>query len=165
MRARPRNFRRSMMKKFVFALCTLVLAGCGGSGAPDTRVIHMPAGGALAETVNGTPVPQSLLEAVARSRNWKLDQPQHRTQAMRVLTDMILVNQEAHAQNYFADPQFQADLEAARLKSVAEASVAEFEKRTAVSDAVLKSEYDAQIEHTGKSAYDFTQLLFASEDD
>jgi peptidyl-prolyl cis-trans isomerase C len=154
-----------MMKKFVFALCTLVLAGCGGSGAPDTRVIHMPAGGALAETVNGTPVPQSLLEAVARSRNWKLDQPQQRTQALRVLTDMILVNQEAHAQNYFADPQFQADLEAARLKSVAEASVAEFEKRTAVSDAVLKSEYDAQIEHTGKSAYDFTQLLFASEDD
>jgi len=84
---------------------------------------------------------------------------------LRVLTDMILVNQEAHAQNYFTDPQFQADLEAARLKSVAEASVAEFEKRTAVGDAVLKSEYDAQIEHTGKSAYDFTQLLFASEDD
>jgi len=153
------------MRKTVFAVCTLVLAGCGGSATPDTRVIQMPAGGALAETVNGTAVPQSLLEAVARSHNWKLDQPQQRTQALRMLTDMVLVNQEAHSQNYFADPQFQADIEVARLKSIAEASVAVFEKRSAVSDAVLKSEYDAQIEHTGKSAYDFTQLLFASEDE
>jgi len=154
-----------MMRKPIFVVCALALAGCGGSDAPETRVIQMPAGGALAETVNGTPVPQSLLEAVARSHNWKLDQPQQRTQALRVLTDMVLVNQEAHNQNYFADPQFQADIEAARLKSVAEASVAVFEKRSTVSDSVLKAEYDAQIEHTGKSAYDFTQLLFGSEDE
>jgi len=154
-----------MMRKPLFVLCALALAGCGRSDAPDTRVIQMPDGGALAETVNGTPVPQSLLEAVARQHNWKLDQPPQRAQALRVLTDMILINQEARNQNYFADPQFQADAEAARLKSVADASVTEFEKRSAVSDSVLKSEYDAQLQHTGKSAYDFTQLLFGSEDD
>jgi len=154
-----------MMRKPVFVVCTLALAGCGGSNAPDTRVIQMPSGGAIAETVNGTPVPQSLLEAVARQHSWKLDQPQQRAQALRVLTDMVLINQEAHAQNYFAEPQFQAEVEAVRMKGIADASVTEFEKRSAVSDAVLKAEYDAQIAHTGKSAYDFTQLLFGSEDE
>ena len=153
------------MRKSVFLLSAFALAGCGGSDAPDTRVIQLPSGGAIAETVNGTPVPQSLLEAVARQHNWKLDQPPQRAQTLRIVTDMILINQQARAQNYFADPQFLADVEAARLKSIADASVTEFEKRSAVSDSVLKSEYDAQVAHTGKSAYDFTQMLFDSEDD
>lgn len=153
------------MRKPVYLLCTLVLSGCGGSDAPDTRVIQMPAGGAVAETVNGTAVPQSLLEAVARQHNWKLDQPQQRDQALRILTDWVLIGQAAQRENFLADAQYQADVEAARLKGVAESSLGEFQKRTPISDAMLKAEYEAQIERTGKVAYDFTQLIFASEDD
>jgi peptidyl-prolyl cis-trans isomerase C len=153
------------MKKTVLALCGAALAGCGHNDAMDGRVIQLPGGGALAETINGTPVPQSLLEAVARQHNWHLDQPSQRSQAQRVLTDLILINQEAQRQNYFAEPQFQADVEAARLKSVADAAIVEFEKRTAIGDDVLKAEYDAQTAHTGKVAYDFTQMLFGTEDE
>jgi len=154
-----------MIRKPVFVVCALALAGCGGSDAPDTRVIQMPSGAAIAETVNGTAVPQSLLEAVARQHNWKLDQPQQRDQALRILTDWVLVGQAAQRENFFADAQFQADVEAARLKGVADSSLGEFQKRTPISDAMLKAEYDAQIARTGKVAYDFTQLLFASEDE
>lgn len=153
------------MKKQVFALCAIALAGCGHEQSTDNRVIQLPANGPIAETVNGTPVPQSLLEAVARQHSWHLDQPPQRAQALRVLTDLVLINQEAQRQNYSSDPQFQADVEYVRLKSVADATVSEFEKRNAVSDAVLKAEYDAQTARTGKTAYDFTQMLFETEDE
>ena len=153
------------MNKYPFVLCAIALAGCGHEESADNRLIRLPANGQIVETVNGTPVPQSLLEAVARQHNWKLDQPAQRGQALRVLTDLILINQEAQRQNVFSDPHFQADAELMRLKSVADNAVGEFEKHTAVSDAVLKAEYDAQTARTGKSAYDFTQLLFATEDE
>jgi peptidyl-prolyl cis-trans isomerase C len=153
------------MKKYLFPFCALALAGCGHSGAPDSRVVQLPADGPIAETVNGTPVPQTLLEAVARQHNWHLDQPGQRQQTLKLLTDMILIAQEAQREKYADDPKFQADVEAARLKAVGEGSVTEFEKRTPLSDTVLKAEYDAQIEHTGKLAYDFTQMLFDTEDE
>jgi peptidyl-prolyl cis-trans isomerase C len=153
------------MKKYFFVFCVVALAGCGREESADNRLIHLPPGGPIAETVNGTPVPQSLLETVARQHNWKLDQPAQRGQALRVLTDLILINQEAQRQNYFAEPQLQADAEFARLKAQADAAIGEFEKHSTVSDAMLKAEYDAQTARTGKSAYDFTQLLFATEDE
>jgi hypothetical protein len=153
------------MKKYLFTLCAVALVGCGHEGGADSRIIQLPGDGPIAETVNGTPVPQSLLDAVARQHNWRLDQPPQRAQALRMLTDLILINQEARRQNYSADPQFQADVEYVRLKSIADAAVGEFEKRNAVSDAVLKAEYDAQTARTGKSAYDFTQMLFGTEDE
>jgi hypothetical protein len=153
------------MKKYLFAVCSAVLAGCGHNDAADNRVIQLPAGGQTAVTINGTAVPQSLLEAIARQRNLQLDQPAQRAQALRMLTDLVLIGQEAQRENYATNPQFLADIEAARLKGVADATIAEFEKRTAISDAVLRAEYDAQVAHTGKSAYDFTQLLFETEDE
>jgi hypothetical protein len=153
------------MKKYLFALGAVTLAGCGHNDTADNRIIQLPAGGQIAETVNGTAVPQSLVEAVARQHNWHLDQPAQRGQAMRVLTDLILISQEAQRENYFADAQVQADVEAARLKAVADIAIVEFEKRSVISDTVLKAEYDAQTARTGKLAYDFTQLLFATEDE
>jgi hypothetical protein len=152
------------MKKF-FCLCALALAGCSSNDAPDTRIIQLPPSTQIVETVNGTPVPQSLLEAVARDHNWHLDQQQQRDEALKILTDWVLVAQAAQRENFFADAQFQADVEAARLRGVAESGLAQFQKRTPISDAMLKAEYDGQTARSGKSAYDFTQLLFANEDD
>jgi len=151
------------MKNRLFLLCALALAGCGGSDAPDTRVIQLASSSPTVETVNGTAVPQSLLEAVARQHNWRLDQPQQRDQALKILTDWVLIGQAAQRENFAADAQFQADVEAARLKAVAESSLAEFQKRTPISEAMLKAEYEGQIARTGKVAFDFTQLLFTSE--
>lgn len=155
------------MNKYTISLCLVVLgqvalAGCSGS-APDTRVIQLPAGGPVAETVNGTPVPQSLLEAVARGRSLHLDKPDQREQALKLTTDFVLMAQAVQRENFLADPQFRADVEAARLKAIAEGGIAAFEKQTPISDEVLKAQYDSQVGHAGKFEYDFSQLLFADE--
>ena len=152
------------MNKYTSLLCAIALGGCAG-GAPDTRVIQLPGGEAVVEIVNGTAVPQSLLEAVARGRNLHLDKPAEREQALRLTTDFVLMAQAAQRENFFADAAFRADVEAARLKAIAEGGIAAFEKQTPIGDEVLKAQYDSQVGHAGKFEYDFSQLLFADEAD
>jgi len=152
-----------MPRKILLLLGAAGMAGCSGGGSSDGRLIQMPPGDAVAETVNGVPVPQSLLEAVARQHNLHLDRPQQREQALNLLTDTVLVAQAAQNAGFARDPQFQADVEAARLKGMADAGVAAFQKQTPVTDEMLKAEYDAQTARTGAIVYDFSQLLFADE--
>lgn len=148
----------------VFSFCMAAVAGCSPSGT-DTRVIQFPADAQVAETVNGTPVPQALLESIARSHNLHLDKPDQREQALKLMTDLVLMAQAAQRDNFFADPQFHADVEAARLKGVADAAVGAFEKQTPIGDDVLKAQYDTEVGQAGKFEYDFSQLLFANEGD
>ena len=153
------------MNKYTSALCAIgmvALAGCSGS-APESRVIQLADAGAVAETVNGTPVPQSLLEAVARGRSLHLDKPEQREQALKLTTDFVLMAQAVQRENFLKDTQFAANVEAARLKAIAEGGIAAFEKQTPVSDEVLKAQYDSEVGHAGKVEYDFGQLLFADE--
>jgi parvulin-like peptidyl-prolyl isomerase len=158
------------MQKFNLPLCVIVLCldavgGCSQGGNADTRVIQFPADAPVAETVNGTPVPQALLESIARSHNLHLDKPDQREQALKLTTDLVLVAQAARRENFFADAQFQADVEAARLKSVADAAINAFEKQTPIGDDVLKAQYDTEVGQAGKFEFDFSQLLFANEAD
>jgi len=150
------------MNKYTIALCVGALAGCSGN-APEQRLIQLPTDGPIAETVNGTPVPQSLLEAVARGRNLQLDKPEQREQALKLTTDFVLMAQAVKRENFFADTRFAADIEAARLKAIAETGMAALEKQTPIGDEVLKAQYDSEVGHAGKFEYDFTQLLFADE--
>ena len=153
------------MNKYTISLCAAglaALAGCSG-GTADNRVIQLPGDGPIAETVNGTAVPQSLLEAVARGRNLHLDKPEQREQALKLTTDFVLMAQAVQRENFLKDPQFAADVEAARLKAIAEGGIAAFEKQTPLGDDVLKAQYESEVGHAGKFEYDFTQLLFADE--
>jgi len=152
-----------MRKEVLLLMCTAVVAGCSGGNSSDGRLIQLPPSDAVAETVNGIVVPQSLLEAVARQHNLHLDRPQQREQALNLLTDMVLVAQAAQNADFTRDPQFLADAEAARLKGIADASVIAFQKQTPVTEEMLKAEYDAQTARTGTMVYDFSQLLFADE--
>ncbi len=146
------------------AACVVaVLAGCSKDGASSDDVVQMTVKGPTVETVNGIAVPQSLLESVARQRNLHLDQPPQRAQALEFVTDMILVAQAAQHEPFASSESFQATVEAARLKALADASFAEFERMTPISDDTLKAEYDAQSARAGKQVYDFGQLLFADE--
>jgi peptidyl-prolyl cis-trans isomerase C len=147
-------------------LCLAVLAGCSqGGGTADSRVIQLPADAPVAETVNGTQVPQTLLESIAHGHNLHLDKPEQREQALKLTTDLVLMAQAAQHDNFFADPQFQADVEAARLKGLADAAISAFEKQTPIGDDMLKAQYDSEVGQAGKFEYDFSQLLFANEED
>jgi parvulin-like peptidyl-prolyl isomerase len=145
----------------LFALLTMAACSSGG----DRRLIQLPADGAAAVTVNGVAVPQALLESVARRHRLRLEQPAQREQALNRAIDLVLAAQAAQNEGFLARPQFQADVEAARLEGVFEASLAEFENAAPISDEMLKAEYEAQAARVGNAVYDFSQLLFAEEAD
>lgn len=154
------------MRKLLLIVLIVVLAACSkGNGSVDTRPIQMPSTTPLAETVNGTPVPQSLLDAFAQSHHLDLEKPEQRDRALKLLTDFVLMAQEAQRQNLYSDPKFQARVEAARLQGVADATFDQFEQQTPISDAVLKAEYDSEVARSGNRTFDFGQLLFDNEDD
>ena len=153
-----------MRKLLVLSLLILIASCSRGSGSAD-RLIQTGAGESVAETVNGVAVPQSLLEAVARAHGADLSQPQQREEVLRVLADYVLLAEQARRDNLFAKPQFAADVEVARLSALANATMVELQQQTPLSDDALKAEYAAQIARTGKVEYDFSQLLFANEDD
>jgi peptidyl-prolyl cis-trans isomerase C len=153
------------MRTFSLVVLTL-LAGCSsGGGGVDTRPLQGDISGPLAETVNGTPVPQELLEAVARARDLDLAKPQEREQALKLLTDYVLLAQAAQRDNFFAAAPFRADVEAARLQGLGNAALVQLQRQSPITDALVRSEYDAQIERSGKFEYDFAQLLFDNEGD
>jgi peptidyl-prolyl cis-trans isomerase C len=152
------------MRLILLVLLLVLVAGCSSSGA-DNRVIQLPAGGTIVETVNGTAVPQSLLDAVARMHKLDPAQPAQRDKALAMVTDMVLLAQSAQRENFAADEDFRTQVEAARLQGISDAAFEQFQKRTPISDAMLKAEYDNQVARAGKKVYDFSQILFDNEAD
>lgn len=146
---------------YPFVVCAALLAGCG---SPSTSS-NLPANLPLTESVNGEAVPQVLLDVLARERHLDLGVPEQRAQALTELTDYILLSQAATREKYASDPVFAAEVEINRLQGLANATMGKFESDAQVDDSVLKGEYDAQIAKAGTSEYDFSQLLFDSEDD
>jgi peptidyl-prolyl cis-trans isomerase C len=142
-----------------------LLAGCSSGSGPDTRPLQGNLDGPVAETVNGTPVPQALLEAVARARELDLANPEQRAQALTLLTDYVLLSQAARQGNFYSEEKFRAEIEAARIQGVANATLGLLQQQAPITDAVVRAEYESQVAQAGKFEYDFTQLLFDKEDD
>lgn len=139
------------------------LAGCGSGGPGDDQVMRLADPGPAVETVNGQPVPQRLLDAVARSHNWDLSKPELRERALKELTNHVLAAQIAQQQKFTSDPDFAATAELNRLQGLAAATAAEFQKRAQVDDSVLRAEYDKQTAKAGSAEYDFGHIVFATE--
>ena len=137
------------------------LAGCSGANQDAA----LPSGLPIVETVNGQPVPQILLDVLARERKLDLKVAEQRAAALTELTDYILLEQAAKADAYARDPAFAAEVEINRLQGNANATMAKFRSVAQVDDSVLQTEYQQQIAKAGSSEYDFSQLLFANEDD
>jgi peptidyl-prolyl cis-trans isomerase C len=149
--------------RLVLAVLSLaVLAGCGRS-AGDGGVVQLADPGPAVETVNGQPVPQRLLDALARARNWDLSKPEFRERALKELTGLVLVAEAARDEKFASDPDFAAAVELSRLQGLSAASFAEFQKRAQVDDTVLRAEYDKQIAKSGGAEYDFSNMVFATE--
>ncbi|HET8942595.1 MAG TPA: peptidylprolyl isomerase [Rudaea sp.] len=154
------------MRKLLLPFLIFALGACSqNNGSIDTRPIQMPATPPFAETVNGTAVPMSLLDAFAQTRHLDMNKPEQRDRALKGLTDFVLMAQEAQRQNLYSARKFQAQVEVARLQGVADATFAQFTQLTPISDTILKAEYDSEVARTGKRTYDFSQLLFANQDD
>lgn len=146
----------------IAVLALAVLAGCGHKAADD-GVIQLADPGPIVETVNGQPVPQSLLDALARVRNWDLSKPEFRERALKELTGLVLVADAARAEKFENDRDFAATVELSRLQGVSAAAYNEFQKRAQIDESVLRAEYDKQTAKTGGTEYDFANIVFATE--
>lgn len=147
--------------QFFAIFLTMAVAGCSGSDRNAALPSNLP----IVETVNGQPVPQVLLDVLARERKLDLSVAEQRAAAISELTDYILLNQASKAEAYAKDPMFAAEVEINRLQGNANATMARFRDAAQVDDSVLQTEYQQQISKAGNSEYDFSQLLFAGEDD
>lgn len=155
-----------MRKTLSVSLC-LALVACSGGGAGDQRVIQLPANLPVAETVNGTPVPQELVDAFVRMKAPKADmsRPEQRAEVLRVLSDYVLLAEQARQDKLTADPALAANVEVARLSALANETMIRLQQQTPITDDALKAEYAAKVARLGKSEYDLGSLLFANEDD
>jgi len=152
------------MQKILTALALpLLVAGCSTSS--NDSLIQAGAGSPPAETVNGTPVPQILIDAFAKSRGADLNQPEQRAQVLRVFADYVLLADLARRDGMMKKPEFAAEIEIARLSVLANSTIKELQQQTPISDDALKAEYAATVAKSGKLEYDFSQLLFVNEDD
>ncbi|MBN8482769.1 MAG: peptidyl-prolyl cis-trans isomerase [Xanthomonadales bacterium] len=140
----------------------LVLAACTPAESPLPK---WPVDMAIAETINGEPVPELMLELVARERKLDLAVPEQREQAVSELREYVVLDQVARKNDYSRDPKFLAATELYRLQGVAEAARVKLGEGASVDDAALRAEFDRQVELAGPSAYDISQLVFDNEDD
>jgi parvulin-like peptidyl-prolyl isomerase len=152
------------MQKILTTLALpLLVAGCS-SGSNDS-LIQAGAGTPPAETVNGTPVPQILIDTFAKARGADINQPEQRAQVLRVFADYVLLADLAKRDGMTKKPEFAAEIEVARLSVLANATIKELQQQTPISDEALKAEYETTVAKSGKLEYDFGQLLFVNEDD
>ena len=152
--------RTSLLILFPFAL-----AACGQHGAASHGTIQLANPGPAVETVNGEEVPQRLLDALARSRNWDLSRPELRERALKELTNYVLAAQAAQKMKFGDEIDIDALAEVSRLQAVSTAAIAEIQRNGKVDDAALRAEYDKQVARVGGSEYDFTHIVFAKEAD
>ncbi|MEP7042119.1 MAG: peptidylprolyl isomerase [Dokdonella sp.] len=149
-------------------LALAVLAGCGGGGNSAGTTggggVQLADTGGVVETVNGEAVPQRLLDALAQSRGIDLANPQMREKALKQLTDTVLLAQAAKKQGFGSDPEFAAAVELGRLQGVASATMRQLQTKSTVDDAAIRAEYDQQAAKGGASEYDFSQIVFATQE-
>lgn len=154
------TFPQCARSAFPLILAALALTACGSAG----QTPRWPADVAIAETINGEPVPTIMLELIARERQADLAVPEQREKVVGELRQYIVLDQLARKQDYARDPKFLAATELYRLQGVAEAARLKLADGASVDDAALKAEYDRQVALAGPSEYDFAQLVFANED-
>lgn len=144
----------------------LAACGSGSSGKGDSdanKVIHLQGNGDTAATVNGTPIPESLLDAVAKARGLDPDEPEQRSKALNELTQYVLLAQQADKLKIKQQPDLAAMAEAARLQGMAGAVLQAYSLSHPVTDKMVADDYARQAREAGNVTYRFTQLLFDSK--
>jgi peptidyl-prolyl cis-trans isomerase C len=152
------------------AVCAFVAAvsmpalftGCAREAGDTT--IGLPGGGVEVATIDGEPIPASLLLATANAYRLDVSQPEGRDEAMRRLTDFVVLAHVAEREDFAEDPRFAAQVALARLQGIAEASMHALQERANIDAGAIQATYDRQVKASGSLAWDFTQLLFDDED-
>jgi peptidyl-prolyl cis-trans isomerase C len=148
----------------------LLLAACGapapGPAAPDAGVsapLSVPEPGPVVARVDGLPLHQSLLDAIARGRNLDLADPAQRQRALDELVEYAVLVSAARSQPELAGTEFRADIELNALAARANAVLARVGAIADPDEAALRAEYEQQRAVNGELEHAVTHLLFDDE--
>jgi len=138
----------------------LLLGGCGSESEPEAPLVDADGlDGAPVATVNGTVVPEDMLQAYLRMRGQlDADAPARET-ALRELADLVLLAQRARDEGLLERTSTQAELAVQRVSWIANQALAVFAEDHPVTDAEIAAEYDRQVERTGRREFRLKHLL------
>lgn len=145
-------------------LATALLAACGGDSGREHAgaVLQFQVNGNAVGSVNGVELPGALLNAVAERHGLDPTQAEQRAQAVKSLSNYILLAQQADKLGVYEQPDLVARVEAARLRGMAQAVLVAYRRAHPITDQMVADDYARQLENVGDLTYGFTQLLFNS---
>ena len=140
----------------------LALTACSSSDFPQGAA---PAKDAVAATVNGTPIGERLVGLMLKQRT-DLGRPagaEARKTFIDNLAMQVIITQEAVKKGLDKAPEVADTLELSRQSILIDAFVQDYLKNNAVSDDMLKAEYEKIKTQTSGSEYKARHILVESE--
>jgi peptidyl-prolyl cis-trans isomerase C len=133
-----------------------------GASAPAAA-----ASGAAVATVNGKPIPASLVEQIvqAQKAQGQQDSPELRARIKDALIRQQVVVQEAEKEGYGMKPEVKAALDDAHQQILLGALQQNWVKSHTVSDADIKARYEKEKAANGSKEYLARHILVPTEDE
>jgi peptidyl-prolyl cis-trans isomerase C len=144
------------------AVALLTLAACGAGNSPQGVA---SAKEAVAATVNGAPISEQLVELMLKQRT-DLGRPasaDSRNAFIDRLAMQLIISQEAVKKGLDKTPEVSTRIELSRQSALVEAFVQDYLKNNAVSEDMLKAEYEKIKAQASGSEYKARHILVENE--
>ena len=144
----------------------LALGGCSEPQTPPTETPLFDAGafdGEIVGTVDGTPIPEDLLQAYLRMSGQLEADSATRAAALKELGDLMLLAGRAREDGLLQRQSTQAELAVQRVSWIANQALAYFAETHPVEETEVAAEYERQVERTGLKEFKLKHLLVPSE--
>jgi len=132
-----------------------------------SAIVAVPAVHAQVATVNGVAIPQARLDAVLKmlAANKQPDTPENRTRVKEQLINNEVIAQEAVKKGIHKQPEVAAQLDLQRQEALVNAFVQEYLKTNAVTDEVMRKEYERVKPTIPAKEYHARHILVEKEDE
>lgn len=146
------------------ATCALALAACGPKDAAKSGPT---AADPAAATVNGVAIPTSMVDLMVKEQTAKgqPDSPELRKMIIENLAMQTMVAAEATKKGLDKAPDTARQLDLVKQSILANAFVQDYIKNNAVTDDMIKAEYDKINAANGGKEYKARHILVAKEED
>jgi peptidyl-prolyl cis-trans isomerase C len=144
------------------AAALLTLIACSSNDSPQGAA---PVKDAVAATVNGTPISESLVGLMLKQRA-DLGRPtsaEARNQFIDSLAMQLIITQEAMKKGLDKAPEVSSRIELSRQSALVDAFVQDYLKNNPVSDDMLKAEYDKIKAQASGAEYKARHILVEQE--
>lgn len=141
----------------------VALGAC--SADKEAKPAAAAAAGPAAVTVNGTPIPQSTVDMIAKqgASSGRPDTPETRKAIVDRMTMQLILAQEAVKKGLDKTPEVAEQVEAVKQTILANAYIQDLVKNTAVTDEMLKAEYDRIKATASDTEYQARHILVATD--